>query len=134
MSSNISRRILGSFLVLIAGSWSAGAEKITRPSAVLIAARKDVEAALRAEAAGDNDRRAELLASASRAASDLPEANWHLGRVQIANKWLTLDEAEQQAADDPLLAEYRKLRDEAGENPKLLRGLARWCLKNDMHE
>ncbi|HEY2413445.1 MAG TPA: polymorphic toxin-type HINT domain-containing protein [Pirellulaceae bacterium] len=92
-------------------------------------ANRQVIAALRAEAAGDNERRAELLNSAVRAEPDLAEANWHLARVRIGNRWLTLDNAQQEAASDPQLAEYRKLRDEADGNSKRTRGLARWCLK-----
>jgi hypothetical protein len=97
-------------------------------------AQSQVHAALQAEAAGNNDRRAEFLVSALRVAPDLAQANWHLGRVQHSGKWLSLDEAQRGAASDPQLEEYHKLRQEAGENPKLLRGLARWCLKNDWNE
>jgi hypothetical protein len=98
------------------------------------AAREQVAAALRAEIAGENDRRAELLTTAARSAPDLPEANWHLGRVQVAGKWHTLDEAQQEATNDQQLTEYRKLRGEAADNPKLLRGLARWCEKAELHD
>src|SRR3954467_12412927 len=130
MSRNVSRKLLGSLLILAAAPLSVfAAEKTPKESAAAAAARKQVEAAPPAEEAGDNDRRAELLASAAQAAPDLAEANWQLGRVHIAGQWLPLAEAEQHAASDSQLAEYRKLRTQAGQNPKLIRGLAQWCLK-----
>ncbi len=130
MSRLVSCALLGSLAILFAPRFSASAADKNPKNSEAAAAREQVAAALRAEIAGENDRRAELLASAVRTAPDLPEANWHLGRVQIAGKWRTLDDARQEAANDQQLAEYRKLRDEAKDNPKLLRGLARWCLKN----
>jgi hypothetical protein len=136
MSLIVSRRFMGSLAVLIAfalparSAENAGKNAKANPSTT--AARQQVTDALRAEAAGDNDRRTDLLASAARLASDLPETNWHQGRVLVADRWLSLDDAATQAINDPHLAEYHKLRDEAGENPKLLRGLARWCLKNGL--
>src|SRR4051794_27280242 len=126
MSAILSHRLIGSFAVLIVITLSApGAENSTKPNSHAHAAREQVAEALRAEVAGDNDRRAELLSGASRLAPDLPETKWHLGHVLVADKWLTLDEAAQQASDNSLLAEYQKLRDEAAENSKLTRGLAR---------
>jgi len=131
MSRNVSRGLFGSLLILIATSWqSIAAEKAPKETPLAAAAKKQVESALRAEAAGDNDRRTELLSGAIQSAPDLREANWHLARVQISGKWLPLDEAEQHAASDQLLAEYRRHRSEAGEDAKAIRGLARWCLKN----
>src|SRR5207248_11393936 len=55
--------------------------------------------------------------------------NWHLGRLKVAGKWMTISAAEEHATNDPQLAEYRKLREKASDNGKLLRNLARWCLK-----
>src|SRR4051812_21855378 len=114
MSRTVSRGLVGSLLILAAANvQAAGAEKPPKENAAAAAARKEVEAALRAEAAGDNARRTESLASAMEAAPGLPEAHWHLAHVHVADKWLTLAEAEQQAASDPLVAEYRTLREEA---------------------
>jgi hypothetical protein len=131
MSRIVSCALL-TFLTVFATTSSrlAAADKSPKNPESTAAAREHVAAALRAEIAGENDRRAELLASAARTAPDLPDANWQLTRVQIAGKWRTLDEAQQEAANDQRLGAYRKLRDEAADNPKLLRGLARWCLKN----
>ncbi len=112
----------------------SAADKVAKDTKATTAAREQVTAALRAEIAGENDRRTELLTAAARTAPDLPEANWHLGRVKQAGKWATLDEAQQEATNDSRLVEYRRLRDEAGDDPKLLRSLAAWCQKNGHEE
>lgn len=131
MSRNISSTALRCCFILLAASRPLLAvEKAAKESPSEAKARQDVKAALKAEAAGDNDRRTELLNSAVGMAPKLAEANWHLAKVRIGQEWMILPDAEQRASSDPLLAEYRKLRDEAGDNPKLIRGLARWCLKN----
>jgi hypothetical protein len=135
MSRDISRGFVGSLLILaVASLQAASAEKTAKESGATAAARKQVETALRAEAAGDNTRRADLLKTAVETAPALSEANWHLARVRVGDQWLSLADAEQHASSDPLLAEYRKLRDEAGDNSKLIRGLARWCLKNGLED
>ena len=131
MSRIVSCALLTSLAIFTATSSPlAAADKNPKKPESTTAAREQVAAALRAEIAGENDRRAELLTTAACSAPDLPEVNWHLARVKLAGKWVTLDEAQQEASNDQQLTEYRKLRDEVGDNPKLLRGLARWCLKN----
>jgi len=131
MSRNISRTAVGFCFVLLAASLPLfAAEKASKESPAEAKARQDVKAALKAEAAGDNDQRTKLLDGALRVAPAVAEANWHLARVRVGQEWMTLADAEQRASRDPQLAEYRRLREEAGDNPKLLRGLARWCLKN----
>ena len=116
MSRLVSCALLGSLAILFAISFClSGAEKTPKSHEAAAVAREQVAAALRAEVAGESDRRAELLAGAARTAPDLPEVNWHLSRVQTAGKWYTLDDAQQEAANDSLLTEYRKLRDEAAD-------------------
>jgi len=128
--------------VLGAAAWSfvlglplllAAAEKGAKPSPKSGPAdargKKEVLSALEAEAAGDNARRNELLATAAELSPELPEANWHLGRVRAGNEWLALAAAEARAAADTQLAEYCQLRGEAEGHARLLRSLARWCLK-----
>jgi hypothetical protein len=135
MSRSVSCALPGSLAIfLVTLPLASAAEKTAKNPEATAAAREQVAAALWAEVAGDNDRRAELLATAARTAPDLPEANWNLGRVEIAGIWQTLDYAQQEAASAPQLAEYRKLREQAGDDPRLLRGLARWCLKNGHDE
>src|SRR4051812_39054966 len=116
-------------LLTIDSLYLHAAEKGGKANRAAVEASEQVKAALRAEAAGDNERRAELLTSAARAAPDLSEANWHLARVRVGGTWLTLDNAQQEASNDPHLTGYRKLRNEAEGNPKLTRNLARWCVK-----
>jgi pretoxin HINT domain-containing protein/HEAT repeat protein len=105
------------------------AEKALKPNPAEAKTREEVLAALRAEAAGDNEQRAKLLASAAAIAPELAEANWHLAKVQVGGKWRSLAAAQEYAANDPQLVEYRKLRNEAENNAKLTRNLARWCTK-----
>jgi hypothetical protein len=135
MSRIVSCALLSSLAIfLTASSRLAAADKTAKSHESAATAREQVAAALRAEVAGENERRAELLATATGIAPDLSDANWHLGRVRVAGKWVTLDEAQQEAANDPLITEYRKLRDEAGDDPKSLRSLAAWCQKNGHEE
>jgi hypothetical protein len=121
------------FLLATAFNLPAADKNIAENPAVATA-RQDVAAALKAEAAGDNDERARSLARALSTAPLLDEANWHAARVRIDDEWLTLAEAEKEASRDGRLSEYRTLRDEAHGNIKLTRNLARWCTKNGWHD
>jgi hypothetical protein len=134
MLRTVSRALVSAGVVLFASCQAWAADKTPKESPSLAAARKQVEAALKAEVAGDNDQRATLLGYAIQTAPASPEANWHSANVHIGGKWLTLAEAEQHAARDPLLAEYRKHRSEAGEDAKAERGLARWCLTKGLED
>ena len=107
------------------------AEKSSKESATVVLALDQVHAALRAEAAGDNDRRADLLHSAWLAAPHLPQANWHLARVQVENEWLPAGQLASQAASAANLAAYRELRGKL-DSPRAVRELARWCNKNGL--
>jgi hypothetical protein len=117
-------------LVIAGGTFAADRDKAkpTEPTPAEVAAREHVQQALFAESLGDNDERAKRLAAASLAQPNLPEAHWHLGRVQVSGKWLPLADAEALAAEDANLRKYRQQRD-AAKNPKMLLNLARWCAK-----
>ena len=95
------------------------------------AARSEVIAALKAEAAGDNDERSQRLYSAWLAAPQFPEANWHTGRIRSGDEWLPLGEASSRAASDTDLAKYQELRERATSADRL-QTLARWCQKHGM--
>ena len=95
------------------------------------AARSEVIAALKAEAAGDNDERSKRLYAAWLAAPQLAEANWHIGRVRFGDDWLPLGEVVGRAESDPDLAKYQELRSRAA-GARSLRELARWCQKHEM--
>ena len=78
---------------------------------------------------GRNSLRAEHSPGARGLRTESAEANWRLGKVRASGKWLSLSDAEQQSESDGRRLEYRKQRNEAEGNSKLLRGLARWCLE-----
>lgn len=68
-----------------------------------------------------------LLAALARSPKSGPP-NWHLGRVQVGDRWCTLPQAEQQGAaqrDD-----YRERRRLAGNDIEKLFELAQWCGRN----
>jgi pretoxin HINT domain-containing protein len=131
MSRMVSRRVSVATIYLALSSWLYlyAADKASRPTPAAAEAKRQVAAALRAEVAGDNQQREKLLASALNASPELAEANWHLARVHTGGQWLSLEDAERESLHDAQLQDYRKLRDEVADNPKQLRGLARWCQK-----
>ena len=86
-----------------------------------------VQAALVAEAAGNRELRRELLREAIKRAPDSSLAHWCAGEVRQDGRWLSLEEAQRQAAADPRLAEYRKLRDQHSGTPDGQLALAIWC-------
>jgi len=94
-------------------------------------AKEQVHQALLAETLGNNEERAARLTKALAGQPDLPEANWQAARVQVDGQWLPLSQAVTRAANDPNVSKYRELREKAAGNVKLLRELARWCIKNE---
>jgi hypothetical protein len=131
LRSNSCARLLALCLLAAAVPVAFPAEDGAKPAADDGAARELVSQALKAEAAGDNDRRGELLYRAWLAAPQLPEANWHTARVQSEGEWLPLAQAAARAAANPDRVKYEELRERAT-NAKALRDLARWCQKHDM--
>jgi hypothetical protein len=91
-----------------------------------------VAAALRAEVAGDNAGRNELLAKARSADPALPAAHWHGAEVQFDGAWRTLEEIQGLVKDDSRRSEYRALRDSLSDDPEDQRTLARWCAKQGL--
>ncbi|NOZ39284.1 MAG: hypothetical protein GXP24_03555 [Planctomycetes bacterium] len=61
-------------------------------------------------------------------------AHWYAGEVLVDDQWLTLDEAQQQAANDKQLTAYRKLREQAADRLVDHERLARWCEKHDLKD
>ncbi|NLE57452.1 MAG: hypothetical protein GX616_03770 [Planctomycetes bacterium] len=86
-----------------------------------------VQAALSAEAAGNRELRRELVRDAIEKQPESALAHWCAGEVRQNGRWLTLDEAQRQAAADPRLAEYRKLRDKQDGTAAGQFTLASWC-------
>jgi hypothetical protein len=129
----MSRLILRQALALaVLFYWAANipaADKATSTKPEDARARSAVQAALAAEARGDNVQRAELLRSAEEYSPEFPEAKWHSGKVLIESKWVPLADAELVASTNSQREEYRQRRTKAGTNVKLLRDLARWSTK-----
>jgi hypothetical protein len=93
-----------------------------------------VTAAASAEVAGDTGRSQALLQDAIKADPDDQLAHWQLGQVQIGDKWVAADQAQRQAAGDPLQLEYRLRRaaTRGGLQEQLV--LARWCRDNKLND
>lgn len=89
-----------------------------------------VQAALVADAAGNADERARLLAEALKRDPNSALARWQSGHLQVGGKWLTVDDAARHFADNGRLALYRQKRDALVDTADHHRELARWCRKN----
>jgi hypothetical protein len=90
--------------------------------------------ALDAAVVGDAARQFKLLREAVQLEPDKPAARWQLGQIQVDGRWLSVEEAQRQAAADPAQVRYRELRAEHGERPEGQLALARWCRRNDLKD
>lgn len=93
-----------------------------------------VQGALRAELSGDNFKRGKLLKHALAISPDSPQARWQAGYIRTGDEWITVGEHTFRAANDPLVAEYRSLRDQYAATLAGQIALARWCRKHNMPE
>lgn len=93
-----------------------------------------VREAMQAEIAGDAARHATLLEQAVRIAPNYSLARWQSGQIELDDDWQAIEEAQQAAAADKRQAEYRRLREQAGDSPAGQLALARWCRKNDLFD
>jgi hypothetical protein len=93
-----------------------------------------VRTALERELAGHNDQRNTLLQVVAQESPNHSIAHWQLGEVLSEDKqtWLSPSEVERAAKEDRRLAEYRKLRDEAGPTLAERIALAQWCRQNHL--
>lgn len=91
-----------------------------------------VEAALQAEVNEDPVGRSSALARALVEAPLDQAAHWHSGHVRVGGQWLTVEEAELRAANDPRLIEYRRIRDLSADTVEGQIALARWCRKQNL--
>ena len=126
---NKSDAVLGIALLLVLGV-CAGVGLPAEPTANVdrgAAAADLVRAALLAEASGNRESHDELLREAMKNDPDYRLAHWCAGEVRRDQQWLSLDEAQRQAANDRQLAEYRKLRDQHADTPADQIVLGRWC-------
>lgn len=98
-------------------------------------AEKLVQRALAAELDGNSDERDELLVAAIQADPSYAPARWHSGQILSGDenseqKWLSIDDAEQKAAADPLLTKYVEMRSAAVDDAAGNESLAKWCQRN----
>src|SRR5690348_8374504 len=88
-----------------------------------------VREALLAEADGNVSVRSEKLRDALAADQNSAAAHWLAGQIQIGDRWLSVDDAEQQASQAGKVDEYRKQRDQRGDTLDDHIALARLCAK-----
>jgi len=108
-----------------------------------------VHAAIAAECRADRDQRDRLIDQALRADASFAPAHWQAGEVRYLDQWLSVDAALAKAEQDPLLAQYRKIRakhrgpsgalaasaattPKDGGDPVRELMLARWCQKHHL--
>jgi len=87
---------------------------------------KTVEKVLRAEAAGQVDRRA-LLDDALQAKSDSPKARWQAGFVRVGKSWRSFDEISSTAANSDIRRQYLARRGAVAQTFDGQLELADWC-------
>jgi hypothetical protein len=75
-----------------------------------------------------------MLHDVVRIAPDNPQARWQLGQVKVQGEWLSVEEAQRRAANDPRQAKYRERKDTVSDAPDDQLALARWCRKNQLDD
>lgn len=125
---------LGVALVLLWGSSVWGVESRVSSASdsgqsevEVLAAPDFVQAALEAEGAGDSAYRNQYLQEALDHDPDYAPARWHLGYVQLNNRWLTISEAQALHQSDLRLGDYERERTSLADLPDRELKLARWC-------
>ena len=110
----------------------AGAVPYGEDQAPAVDAPALVTAALEAEAAGDFDRRAKLLADAVAADGDYAPARWLNGEIRFEGRWRDLVEVGAIVNHDPRWQEYAELRASTANTLEGHLGLAQWCFRNGL--
>jgi hypothetical protein len=135
----MSGRWLSIALVLLWGPCVLGAESQVGPTsgaaqeAVDVLTAPDfVQAALEAEGVGDAANRSQYLKEALEHDADFAPARWHLGYLQLNDRWLTISEAQAIYRSDPLLAAYERERSSLADQPDNELRLARWCSEQNL--
>jgi len=91
-----------------------------------------VAAALRAEIAGDNLVRDELLRKALEQDAQCAPARWQSEYVKVNDEWVSLEETERRWSADERFAEYTRLRDRCAGTAAGELALAKWCQARDL--
>ncbi len=98
------------------------------------APRELVKQALTHELDGKPDERNRLLAEALKVAPQDEAARWQAGQVQVKDRWLSIQQAQEQAAQDPIHVVYQRIRRTHGGTLRGEVALARWCRKHEKPE
>jgi hypothetical protein len=61
-------------------------------------------------------------------------ARWQLGQVQVDREWVSVEEAQRRAENDPRQEKYRDRKEVAGDSPQGQLSLARWCRGNKLDD
>ncbi|MEM7477645.1 MAG: hypothetical protein AAF483_21870, partial [Planctomycetota bacterium] len=88
--------------------------------------------ALVAESQGDFLARQRLLAEAQHLNSSCRLASSHLGRIQAAEDWQSLDESLASVANKKVLDEYEQRREQLPDTALAHTSLANWCLRSGL--
>jgi hypothetical protein len=89
-----------------------GASEANSRSGQRAKAEQLLQRALESELAGESARRDALLNDALQVAPDFAAAHWHSGHVRQNQQWVSIADAQQQAAAAPHRAEYEQLREQ----------------------
>ena len=93
-----------------------------------------VKEALFHEIYGETDQRDSILSDAVKLAPDFAPAMWHSGNVQMRGQWVTIDDAIQQAAANPLMTTYIKRREKTPDTELGNERLAAWCAAHHLDD
>ncbi|MBA3481659.1 MAG: hypothetical protein H0T51_07575 [Pirellulales bacterium] len=119
-------------LALLAGAVRAAGDDRYAPPPSGRSADALVAAALEAEAAGDADARARLLAEAIAVDGDHAPARWLNGELKFEGKWRDLIEVGAVVNHDRRWREYAKLKESTANTVDGHAELARWCMRNGL--
>jgi hypothetical protein len=97
-------------------------------------AERLVEAALEADLEGRSQERSELIQEALRQWPGCEAARWNAGQVLLDKRWQSVEQVQRTASQDAKLAEYRRLRAQAGDKVNDQFALARWCRRKGLKD
>ena len=102
-------------------------------------AERLVKRALQAELSGLSRTRDELLTEAINLDPSFAPARWHSGQVLMTEEdgqehWMSIKDAEKTASQNPLLAQYAKMRLSKADDATGNEALAKWCQRRGLAE
>jgi Pretoxin HINT domain len=117
-------------ILLVTGPVAVAAADTAQPKS----AEQLVDEALEAEATGDVNRRETLLNEAVETNPDFALARWERGEIAVDDGWLSVEDAQRAAANDPQRVEYLILRKQYGDSAEGQLALARWCRQHGLED